>query len=115
MNFARTCIYTTALPCASLVAIDVTYRELPRQEDARRKLKAHIASFNMGQTQILPIKMKTNQAAQEASEYLAAQGFDVRPILSPTVAKKDTCLRLVLHAFNTDEEVEGLLQCIKLL
>ena len=40
-------------------------------------------------------------------------GFDVRPILSPTVRKGSERLRISLHAFNTEKEVNGLVNSLK--
>ena len=40
-------------------------------------------------------------------------GFDVRPILSPTVKKGTERLRISLHAFNTELEVNELINCLK--
>ena len=40
-------------------------------------------------------------------------GFDVRPILSPTVPQGSERLRISLHAFNTEMEVKELVNCLK--
>jgi 8-amino-7-oxononanoate synthase len=39
---------------------------------------------------------------------LQEAGLDVRPILSPTVEKGTERLRIVLHAYNTEEEIDRL-------
>jgi 8-amino-7-oxononanoate synthase len=40
------------------------------------------------------------------------QHFDVRPILYPTVPKGQERLRIVLHSFNTIDEVNLLLRLL---
>ncbi len=37
-----------------------------------------------------------------------AQGFDVRAILPPTVPAGTERLRLIVHSYNTEAEIEGL-------
>jgi 8-amino-7-oxononanoate synthase len=45
---------------------------------------------------------------RELAARLQGAGLDVRPILSPTVSRGRERLRIVIHAFNTPEEVERL-------
>ena len=43
---------------------------------------------------------------------LQQQGFDVRPVMSPTVPEGKERLRIIVHAYNTEEEIVGLVQAI---
>jgi 8-amino-7-oxononanoate synthase len=56
------------------------------------------------QTAIFP----GNQQARHAAQTLQTQGFDVRPILSPTVPAGSERLRICLHTYNTREEITAL-------
>lgn len=40
---------------------------------------------------------------------LQKKGFEVKPILAPTVPEGQERLRFCLHAFNTEKEIEDVL------
>ena len=54
-----------------------------------------------------------NEAVKQLADKLQQTGLDVRPILYPTVPKGKERLRIVLHAFNTSEEVERLMSVLQ--
>jgi 8-amino-7-oxononanoate synthase len=53
-----------------------------------------------------------NNAVKQLAEKVQKNGFDVRPILSPTVPKGEERLRICIHGFNTKEQIDGLLKII---
>ena len=53
-----------------------------------------------------PAKLK------ELALFLQKEGFDVRPVLPPTVPEGRERLRVIVHAYNTMEEIEGLAKAI---
>jgi 8-amino-7-oxononanoate synthase len=53
-----------------------------------------------------------NKNALAFSDYLKISGFDVRPILSPTVPEGKERLRVCIHSFNTKEEILNLISSI---
>jgi len=53
-----------------------------------------------------------NENVKSIASNLQKAGFDVRPILHPTVPKGSERLRICLHAFNTEEEIDGLIRAI---
>lgn len=117
-NFARSFIYTTALPLISLAAIKSSYELLPSLEDERNALRERIQQFKQfnahaSETQIQAIKICSNGAVKAASQKLAYQGYDVRALMSPTVQRGHECLRICLHAYNSKGEVDGLLEALK--
>ena len=93
LNFARPLIYTTALPLPILAAIACSYDRFPKMTKERRALQQLLKNFDLP-SPIHPIAAPGNARAKMASHYLAFRGFDVRPILSPTVKRGKERLRL---------------------
>jgi 8-amino-7-oxononanoate synthase len=124
VNFARSFIYTTAAPLHTIVSVKMAFKLLLRSAGAIGKLKNHIALFKLkikvvGSYQLIEsnsaiqcIVLKSNERAWELAITLQNAGFDVRPILSPTVAAGTERVRICLHAFNTAEEINLLTNMI---
>jgi 8-amino-7-oxononanoate synthase len=121
INFSRSFIYTTALPPSSVRAIAQAYTLLPRLDAERERLRLLIERFRQASvgwqrldstTPIQVVIVPGNAAVKTLAARLQAQGLDVRPILSPTVEKGKERLRIVLHAFNTEEEIDRLTQLL---
>lgn len=124
INFSRSFIYTTALPLKSLVAIRESYQLLEKSSPLIPHLSELIGLFRKESVKCQYIKliesnspvqcilMAGNTEARELAQFVQKAGFDVRPILSPTVAKGKERLRICLHAFNTPEQIIGLLATI---
>lgn len=124
LNFSRPFIYTTALPNPSLATIKAAYSLLPELSAARNQVQtlAKLYREAMQQDSVSGLffgkgaKNSPIQAWQladpvklrQVSQKLQATGFDVRPVFSPTVPAGKERLRLVLHAFNTQEQVQEL-------
>jgi 8-amino-7-oxononanoate synthase len=121
VNFARSLIYSTALPEKAVGAIARSYDLFPHMVTERRHLQALIHQFQHAQlrfarlhsyTPIQGVVVPGNEAVRQTAHYLQQQGFDVRPILYPTVPAGSERLRIVLHAFNTEEELRSLLHIL---
>jgi 8-amino-7-oxononanoate synthase len=125
INYARSFIYTTALPEHSLRAISNAYLMLNKREDAVSRLSYIIAFFNKlvlanglrlcfreSETAIQVCIIPKNEKVKKAARILQEKGYDVRAILSPTVSQGEERLRVCLHSFNTEKEIEGLLQLL---
>jgi len=121
INFARPFIFTTALAPHSIASIDCSFEYLATRTDLQQLLKDCIKHFNeassnlkfqklSSNTQIQGIVIPGNEAIKKVAEALQRNGFDVRPILSPTVAKGSERLRICLHTFNSPEEITQLVQ-----
>ncbi len=126
INFARSFIYTTALPPHSVATIAAAYEYLERDAASEvSKLKENIAFFN-GMLQDLGLTKKFisndsaihccivpgNEQVKQLSEVLQKSGFDVKPILSPTVPAGKERLRFCLHSFNTRSEIQSALSLL---
>lgn len=124
INFSRSLIYTTALPPASLLAILKAYERLEGNPGraAREALFKNMRLFgalvgDLGLSEyMVPAKAAVrcceiggNPRVKSLSEELRQAGYDVKPILSPTVPRGRECLRFSLHAFNTESEIREVL------
>ena len=122
INFSRPFIYTTALPGISVAAICASYNIFPGLVQERKHLQELINTFralasNAGRftvlqssTPIQAIVIPGNEAVKKVAASLQQAGFDVRPILYPTVPKETERLRIVLHSFNTKSEIEEVIK-----
>jgi len=70
-----------------------------------------LVSFTPIQIVIVP----GNDQVKLVADALQAAGLDVRPILYPTVPAGSERLRIVLHAFNSMSELQGLLEVLESL
>ncbi len=125
INFAHSFIYTTALPPESIRAIAASYRVFPELERERARLRELIAYFHRrrercdprrfrgGEAPIQALSVTGNDQARALAEALLAGGIDARPILSPTVRRGTERLRVCLHAFNTEEEIDRFFRIVE--
>jgi len=117
INFARSFIYTTALPPASIASVAASY-SLLQSNKSKDALEKNILLFNklttafsskiVSQSAIHCFLIPGNENAIKASEKLRKNGFDVRAIKSPTVKAGSERLRVCLHATNTEAEIKKL-------
>ena len=123
INFSRSFIYTTAAPFHQLASVKMAYGLLEESQSHQGSLhhnirffKDHYLNTDFGllpsDSAIQSILLKSNERAKALSALLQAKGFDVRPILSPTVAEGTERLRVCIHAYNTEQEINGLLAII---
>jgi 8-amino-7-oxononanoate synthase len=123
MNFARSFIYTTALPFHSLVSINCAYNYLVSADNERQKL-FQIISFYRDKLKSLGLEQVTNNSpiqsyikpgntsARKLALTLQKNQFNARAILSPTITKGKERVRICLHSFNTESEIINLLETI---
>ena len=57
--------------------------------------------------------MNDNSRIKELVANIQNDGFDVRPVFSPTVPAGKERIRICIHAFNTEGEVEGLVRSLQ--
>jgi 8-amino-7-oxononanoate synthase len=124
VNFARSFIYTTALPPHSLISILSAHDFLRNQQGSsmRSKLKENISRFSKifyqkqndvgNDSAIHSMIIPGNENAKKLAGQCVIAGFDVRAILSPTVPAGKERLRICLHSFNTEKEIDVLLNVI---
>ncbi len=127
INFSRPFIYSTALPEASVAAINASYKIFPTLYSEREHLTKLIKHFQNATSKIQNPKLKIqnsatsiqvviipgNEEVKLTAEKLQQNNLDVRAILYPSVPKGSERLRIVLHAFNTVDEINSLLTVLQ--
>ena len=122
INFARPFIYTTAMPLHGVVTINCAYQYLKSNATTlQRILQKNIDLFTkssqklpaiISNSPIQAVIIGGNEKTRKTALEIQNQGFDVRPILSPTVKLGSERLRICLHVFNFEEEIEKLINTI---
>jgi 8-amino-7-oxononanoate synthase len=121
INFSRQFVYSTALPPIAIKAISVSYQIIPSMKKEREHIKKLISIFKAADLncKILPSNtpiqiaiIPGNERVKKVAKTFRENNIDIRAILYPTVPKGQERLRIVLHAFNREAEVE---EAIKIL
>jgi len=119
INFSRAFIYTTSLPEVSVAAIKDSYELFPKMNNERKHLQELILYFQNAELKFEKLKSVTpiqviiipgNDNVKRVASYLQENNFDVRAIVYPTVPKGSERLRIVLHSFNSIEEISLLIE-----
>lgn len=120
LNFARSFVFTTALPAHSLQAIAQAYQRLAKADNLRQDLHKNVSQFVHlrkrspwawvnSDSWIQSVIIPGNQPVRLVAERLKEAGFAVKAIVSPTVPKGKERIRICLHSFNTQSEIEALM------
>lgn len=113
INFARSFIYTTALPIQDYVLIQQQI-ESSIDNQPRILLQANIDFFrsklnyqgvSAANSPIQILEVPGVENALRLAKQLQENNFAVKAILSPTVPEGKERIRICMHAFNTKEEI----------
>lgn len=121
INFSRSFIYTTAMPEHSLLAIKAAYQLLIKTTEIK-KLKSNIDYFNRKvnssshfiesisaiHCQLVP----GNHQVQQLEEEACKADIFLKAIKSPTIKEGQERMRICLHSFNTEQEMDLLLRLL---
>ncbi|UOQ76658.1 8-amino-7-oxononanoate synthase [Hymenobacter sp. 5516J-16] len=123
LNFSRPFIYTTALAPHSVVALAAAYEVLPDLLAERRQLFA-LSDYLRTRLNAVPGLRVPPEShvihpvfftgapgpahVRQVAATAQAAGFDVRAIVAPTVPTGTERLRLILHSYNTEAEINEL-------
>lgn len=120
VNFARSFIYTTGLSPHSLATIKFAYQELLESNSKIKLLKnvqffkEEIKRLNLNfiesNSAIHCTIISGNDKVKLVAKDLQEKGFDLKPILSPTVFENQERLRFCLHSYNSKEEITDVLE-----
>jgi 8-amino-7-oxononanoate synthase len=124
VNFSRSFIYTTGLPPHSVATIIAAYKNLQNHNNIKT-LQGNIRTFreeikNNGLEEDFlesnsPIQsciISGNDKVKQIAANFQDAGFEVKPILSPTVPVGRERLRFCLHSFNSGDEIKQVLQLL---
>ena len=129
VNFARPFIYTTAPPPHSLLSLQRSFLYLQEHPELIGQLKENIDFFlelkKERLAHLLPEGLQIEsrspvqaivwpgiESLRRLTMKIQEQGFDVRPIIAPTVPEGRERLRICLHVFNTKEEISALVEVL---
>ena len=120
LNYSRPFIYTTALPPHSLATILMAYNSL--STDIEKQLADKIKYFKnicrqlklshyfiKSDSSIQSCVISKNERVKSIAEYLQSNNYDVKAILSPSVAIGQERLRFCIHNFNKNSEIKQVL------
>ena len=122
INFARSFIYTTGLAPHALATIKMAYDYL-KEASLQEKLQENITFFKLevkrlqlqsrfieSNSAIHCCVVSGNEKAKKTASQLQEKGFEVKPILSPTVFVGEERLRFCLHSYNSTKEITNVLE-----
>lgn len=123
INFARPFIYSTAMPPHSLLTIKHAFQFLQKNIQLQKIAQQRIEYFLLQSKRLSYQKIESNSAIQSVmvpgnkevmalASYLDSVGIDCKGIRSPTVKAGTERLRICLHTFNTEMEIDTLVETL---
>lgn len=123
INYSRSFIYSTAPSPHKIAMLNAQFDVWESLEHLNRnaqQLKKHFIECLSRQFQLISgeygnivgMVLGSVDKAKAYSKELQRGGFDVRPILSPTVPKGTERLRFCFHEFNTGDEVDRMISLL---
>lgn len=120
VNFSRPFIYTTAPAPGFFAKVRVAVETVTGADEARKSLEENIRFFGERFSPHMPCTGSPIQVftcadtlrLRQLADKLSESGMAVRPIFSPTVPEGRERLRIVLHAYNTADEIRRLAEAI---
>jgi 8-amino-7-oxononanoate synthase len=120
---ARPLMYSTAWPPLFLVAIEAAVGRLLAEPtrgihaielavQLRRRLRGEGLDVRGDQSPIVPWVIGDESEALRVAAAVQDAGFDVRAVRPPTVAPRESRIRLSVHADHTSAQINALAQAI---
>lgn len=129
INFSRSLIYTTGLSPHAVTTIKMAYLFMTDSEglESITALRSNIDYFKKkikelgiddlfieSRSAIQCCVISGNEKVKKAAQQLQEQGFDIKPILPPTVPVGQERLRFCLHSYNSEEEIDKILETLRI-
>jgi 8-amino-7-oxononanoate synthase len=123
-HHARSWIYSTALPSASLAAAATAIKLLRSMDTQRNRLRELSLSVRqrlqqmglstrLDPTPIIPIYVRDNARVLSVSQQLLSRGLYVPAIRYPTVPRESAMLRISLNIAHTEDNIDLLLESLR--
>ncbi len=129
INFSRPFIYTTALPVHTLLSLEAAFNHIGKHPELAAVLQKKINWFKTlkqaclepmlvkelqteSSSPVQPIVVPGNEEAGNLARALREKGFNLKAVLAPTVPAGKERLRICLHVYNTEKEIEDLIKAI---
>lgn len=124
LNYARSVIYSTAVPVAVAGAMRAVYSfmDTPESASLRRQLRGNIrllkrlaapVLMDSNEEPVQAVLVAGNKRCTEVGAFLKQKNFAVSSIRSPTVPVGKERLRIIVHAFNNRDEIVTLVRTLK--
>jgi 8-amino-7-oxononanoate synthase len=119
VNRARSLIYATGLPPATIAASIAALTLIEQDQDltaAPLKRARHFTGalgLPLAESPIVPLIVGKPGRALDASKALAERGFLVTAIRPPTVPQGTSRLRFTFSATHTEEDIDGLVAAVR--
>ena len=124
INFSRSLIFSTAPANHHFAAIEAMYNFIPGIDQERKKLTAVISYFNSKReiskknwldspSQIQSLIVPGNSEVIQAANKVKEAGINALPIRKPSVAEGSERIRICLHSYNTESEIDLLFEVLE--
>lgn len=117
-NFAKTAIYSTALPPAVLASIYESLKIIAKGDRAFKAWRnvdyfCDLMNFPKPKSLIVPIIVGDNKRALDIANYVKNQGFIISAIRPPTVPVGGARLRITFSTNHRKKDIEKLAKIVK--
>jgi 8-amino-7-oxononanoate synthase len=122
INFARSFIYTTAMPhemysCIQKnVGSDLIFEKQTLLHDNISFFREHFSSelcVSEINSPIQVLQIGNTDKARKIALSCQEKSLAVKPIFSPTVPQRHECIRICLHSFDTQKDIHTLVEILK--
>lgn len=124
INTARPFIFSTGVNLINATAIRASYHLVSKAQRERAALSRlifewkklvsakNLKNFINSDGPIQGVIIPGNRKVIEMAEHVSKKGIEVRAIRSPTVKKETERIRIVLHSFNSEEQLRTLVSLL---
>jgi 8-amino-7-oxononanoate synthase len=119
-NFAKTAIYSTALPPAVLAASLASLKIIAQKKLAKKCLEnaqyfCELMNLPKPESAIIPIIIGDNKKTLDIAKQVADKGFLISAIRPPSVEPGKSRLRITFSAQHTKNQIKKLSEIIRLI